>query len=393
MTSYQVRGQVPAKRHTQLWRDERLLTEEVIGLEGFDGPSSILYHLHQPMALTRVGEFRPTERERWVPDAHVHRHFATWDAQVGGDARSSRRLLAFNEDVEIALARPDATMRTFYRNGEGDEVVFVHEGHGTLETVLGELAYRPGDYVVIPRGITHRFVPADETPQRHLVLTSPGTIEIPERYRNTWGQLLEHAPYHHRDLHGPAELRTHDEDGEFELTVRVRAGEQDYHLAHHPFDVVGWDGFLYPYTLNVHDFEPITKQIHAPPPVHQTFAGANFVICSFCPRPLDWHPQAVPIPYNHTNLNSEELLYYVEGEFSSRRGIDVGSMTLHPSGLAHGPQPGLAEASLGASHTDELAVMIDTFRPLELTPFARGFDQPDYAFSWSPQRDPAGTPA
>jgi homogentisate 1,2-dioxygenase len=389
VTTYQVHGQVPAKRHTQLWRGEKLLTEEVIGLEGFDGPSSTLYHLYQPMELRHVGAFRPIEREEWVPDAHVHHLLDSWEVPAGGDALSSRRLLMWNQDVEVSIARPDRAMERFYRNGEGDEVVFVHEGSGTLETILGDVAYREGDYVVVPRGITHRFVPADDRPQRHLVVTSPGLIDLPKRYRNRYGQLLEHAPFYHRDLHGPTELRTFDEEGEFHVTLRIRDGYQDYVVPHHPFDVVGWDGYLYPYTLNIHDFEPLAKEVHAPPPVHQTFAGRNFVICSFCPRVLDWHPEAVPIPYNHANLNSEEVIYYVEGNFSSRKGVDVGSLTLHPSGLTHGPQPGLAEASLGIERTEELAVMVDTFHPLKLTRFARELDDPAYAWSWS---DPAHAP-
>lgn len=383
MTTYQQQGRIPPKRHTQLWHEGRLLTEEVVGLEGFDGPSSILYHLYQPMRLTSIGPFRPIVREEWVPDAHTHHLFDSWDVDLGGDALSSRRLLMWNGDVELSLSRFDQPMEGYYRNGEGDEVLFVHEGQGVVETILGDVPYRDGDYVVVPRGITYRVRPAGALPQRHLVITSPGLIEIPRRYRNRYGQLLEHAPFYNRDLHPPTELRTYDEAGEFPLTLRIRDGLQDYVLPHHPFDVIGWDGFLYPYTLNIHDFEPITKEVHAPPPVHQTFAGHDFVVCSFCPRPLDWHPEAVPIPYNHTNLNSEEVIYYVAGNFSSRKGIDVGSITLHPSGLTHGPQPGLAEASLGAERTEELAVMVDTFRPLRLTPFAAALDRPEYAWSWS----------
>jgi homogentisate 1,2-dioxygenase len=390
VTTYQVHGEVPAKRHTQLWRGDRLLVEEVIGLEGFDGPSSTLYHLYQPMQLRSIGSFRPIVREEWVPDAHTHHLLDAWDVPTGGDALEARQLVMWNADVEISVARPDRAMERYYRNGEGDEVVFVHEGSGTLQTILGDVRYRDGDYVVIPRGITHRFVPDGDGPERHLVTTSPGLIDLPKRYRNRYGQLLEHAPFYHRDLHGPTELRTHDEPGEYQVTLRIRDGYQDYVVPNHPFDVVGWDGYLFPYTLNIHDFEPIAKQVHAPPPVHQTFAGRNFVICSFCPRVLDWHPEAVPIPYNHANLNSEELIYYVEGNFSSRKGVEVGSMTLHPSGLTHGPQPGLAEASLGVTRTEELAVMVDTFHPLKLTRFAQGLDKPSYAWSWSPEHAPDG---
>ena len=257
-----------------------------------------------------------------------------------GDAISGRRLLMWNEDVEISLCRPDAEMDYFFRNGEGDEVIFVHEGSGTLETIFGDVPYKEGDYVVVPRGTTYRFRPEGE--QRYLVFESPGLIEIPERYRNEYGQLLEHAPYYHRDIHPPTELHTHRDRGEFRVKVRIRDGYQTYELDYHPFDVVGWDGYVYPWTFSIHDFEPITGRIHMPPPSHQTFEGRNFVICSFCPRKLDFDPLAIPIPYHHSNLNSEEMIYYVSGNFGSRRGIEVGSVTLHPSGhparAASGPR-------------------------------------------------------
>jgi homogentisate 1,2-dioxygenase len=273
-------------------------------------------------------------------------------------------------------------MGYFFRNGEGDELVFVHEGRGTLETIFGDVPYRDGDYVVVPRGTTYRFAPEPGSEQRYLVFETPGLVEIPTRYRNEYGQLLEGAPYSNRDLHPPAELRTHRERGDHLVRVRVRGGFQDYVLDYHPFDVVGWDGYLYPWTFSIHDFEPIAGRIHQPPPTHQTFQGPNFVVCSFCPRKLDFDPLALPIPYHHSNLQSEEMIYYVSGNFGSRRGIDVGSITLHPSGLPHGPQPGLAEKSIGVAETTELAVMCDTFRPLRLTAFARGLDDGRYAYSW-----------
>jgi homogentisate 1,2-dioxygenase len=286
-------------------------------------------------------------------------------------------------------------MDFFYRNGEGDEVVFVHEGSGTLETIFGDLPYREGDYVVIPRGTTYRFAPEGE--QRHVVFTSPGLIEIPRRYRNEYGQLLEHAPYYHRDLHPPVELRTHADRGEHVVKVRIKDGFQTYVLDYHPFDVVGWDGYVYPWTFNIKDFEPITGRIHMPPPSHQTFQGRNFVICSFCPRKLDFDPEAIPIPYHHSNLNSEEMIYYVDGNFSSRKGIEIGSVTLHPSGIPHGPHPGLAEKSIGLTETHEYAVMCDTFHPLRLSALARELDDPAYAYSWfeagdgaTADQDPAG---
>jgi homogentisate 1,2-dioxygenase len=380
MPFYQRLGELPRKRHVQFREDGRLLTEEVFGLEGFSGNESILYHLTSPCRIKEVGDFEPIERDEWVPDAHAHRHFVTSNVDAGGDEIAGRRLLMWNDDVEISLARPTETMEYFYRNGEGDEVVFVHEGSGTLETIFGDVPYSEGDYIVIPRGTTYRFVPEGE--QRHLVFETPGLITIPRRYRNDHGQLMEHAPYYHRDIHAPTELRTHRERGEFPVKVRVRDGYQTYVLDYHPFDVVGWDGYVYPWTFSIHDFEPITGRIHMPPPSHQTFQGPNFVICSFCPRKLDFDANAIPIPYHHSNLQSEEMIYYVDGNFSSRKGIDVGSITLHPSGLPHGPQPGLAEKSIGMTETHELAVMCDTFRPLRLTTFAKELDDGKYAYSW-----------
>jgi homogentisate 1,2-dioxygenase len=377
---YQRLGDVPRKRHIQFRDDGLLLTEEVFGLEGFSGNESILYHLQSPCRVREMGAFEPISREEWVPAGHAHRHLRTWDVPPAGDEIGGRRLLMWNKDVEISLCRPATAMDSFYRNGEGDEVVFVHEGAGTLETIFGDVPYRDGDYVVIPRGTTHRFVA--DGPQRHVVFESPGLIEIPRRYRNDYGQLLEHAPYYHRDIHPPVELRTHREQGDFVVRVRVRDGYQTYVLDYHPFDVVGWDGYVYPWTFSIHDFEPITGRIHMPPPAHQTFEGRNFVICSFCPRKLDFDPEAIPIPYHHSNVNSEEMIYYVSGNFSSRKAVDVGSVTLHPSGIPHGPHPGLAEKAIGMTETHELAVMCDTFRPLRLTGFARELDDPSYAHSW-----------
>ena len=387
MPFYQRLGDVPRKRHIQFRENGSLLTEEVVGLRGFSGNESILYHLHSPARIRELGEFEPIERHEWVPDAHAHRHFRTAAVEERGDPVMGRRLLMWNGDVEISLCRPSEEMDYHYRNGEGDEVVFVHEGEGTLETIFGDLPYKSGDYVVIPRGTTYRFVA--DGPQRHLVFESPGLIEIPRHYRNEYGQLLEHAPYYHRDMHPPTGLKTVRERGEFPVKVRVRDGYQSYVLDYHPFDVVGWDGYVYPWTFSVHDFEPITGRIHMPPPSHLTFQGRNFVICSFCPRKLDFDPLAIPIPYHHSNLNSEEMLYYVDGNFSSRKGIEIGSVTLHPTGIAHGPQPGLAEKSIGMTETHELAVMCDTFHPLRLTKLAKKLDDGEYAYSWLDERAPA----
>jgi homogentisate 1,2-dioxygenase len=378
---YERRGQVPDKRHVAFRENGTLLTEEVMGFEGFSGNESILYHLETPCRITELGSFTPIEREEWVPDAHAHRLFDSRQVPAGGDPITGRQLLMFNDDVEIAICRPRDEQLGFFRNGEGDEVIFVHEGSGELETTFGRLTYSEHDYIVIPRGTTYRFRPADD--QLWLTFHTPGEIETPNRYRNRYGQLLEHAPYSHRDFHPPDDLVTNRGRGDYELTVRVRSGYQRYGLDYHPLDVVGWDGYVYPYTFNIDDFEPVAGRVHMPPPVHQTFQGPNFVICSFCPRMLDWQEGAIPIPYNHSNLQSEEMIYYVSGDFGSRRGVDVGSITLHPSGLPHGPQPGLAEKSIGQRWTGELAVMCDTFRPLRLTPLSAGIDDGRYALSWA----------
>jgi homogentisate 1,2-dioxygenase len=391
MPFYQRLGDVPRKRHIQFRDNGTLLTEEVMGLEGFTGNESILYHLQSPCRVQEIGEFEPIVREEWVPDTHQHRLMHTKGVEPGGDEVTGRRLLMWNSDVEISLCRPTEQMDYFFRNGEGDEVIFVHEGSGTLETIFGELPYKEGDYVVIPRGTTYRFRPEGE--QRYLIFETPGLIEIPRRYRNQYGQIMEGAPYYHRDIHPPTELNTHRERGEFPIKVRVRDGYQTYLLDYHPFDVVGWDGYLYPWTFSIHDFEPITGRIHQPPPSHQTFAGRNFVICSFCPRKLDFDPLAIPIPYHHSNLQSEEMIYYVSGNFGSRKGVDVGSITLHPSGLPHGPHPGLAEKSIGLHETGELAVMCDTFNPLKLSKLAAELDDGKYALSWYETGDEAPSDA
>ncbi|MEA2410733.1 MAG: homogentisate 1,2-dioxygenase [Thermoleophilaceae bacterium] len=382
---YLAMGEVPAKRHTQFRGDDgRLLVEEVMGYEGFSGNESILYHRNSPCRVAEVGEFTPIVREEWVPDTHVHRLTDTRPVPRGGDPIFGRQVLMFNSDVEMGIAKPVEELEAFYRNGEGDEVLFIHEGSGELETVFGRLPFGTHDYVVIPRGTTYR-VRLHDGPHTWLTFFTPGEIETPNRYRNRYGQLLEHAPYSQRDFHGPVELEA-EADREVELIVRARGGHQRFVLDYDPLDVVGWDGYVYPYTFNIHDFEPKSGRLHQPPPAHQTFQGPGFVICSFCPRQLDWDPLAVPLPYHHSNLQSEEVIYYVDGQFGSRRGVDVGALTLHPSGLPHGPQPGLVEASLGATRTEELAVMCDTFRPLKLTPLARDLDDPSYALSW---REPA----
>ncbi|OYT69176.1 MAG: homogentisate 1,2-dioxygenase [Armatimonadetes bacterium JP3_11] len=291
------------------------------------------------------------------------------------------------------MARPIEQMDYFYKNADGDDLIFVHEGSGKLESQFGHLHFREGDYLVIPHGTIWRLV-FDALPAKLVWIEAiGGQIETPKRYRNEYGQLMEHSPYCERDIRVPEGLETRTDIGDFEVRIHRRGRVYAYHYEHHPFDVVGWDGYVYPWAFNIHDFEPITGRIHQPPPVHQTFEGPGFVVCSFCPRMLDYHPQAIPVPYNHSNLDSDEVLYYVNKKFGSRRGIEVGSITLHPSGIPHGPQPGAVEASLGATHTEEMAVMMDTFRPLQVTKAALEMEDPNYPFSWlgAPiQRDDSG---
>ena len=363
MPMYQRLGDVPRKRHIQFRDNGTLLTEEVMGLEGFTGNESILYHLHSPCRVKELGGVR-ADRARGVGSRRA-RAPALPDVrdEPEGDEVTGRRLLMWNDDVEISLCRPAESMEYFYRNGEGDEVIFVHEGAGTLETIFGELPYKEGDYVVIPRGTTYRFKPGGRAALPRLRVARPDRdpAPLPQRVRAAARGRAVLPP-----RHPPADRAAHRTAtaASSRVKVRVRGGYQTYVLDYHPFDVVGWDGYLYPWTFNIHDFEPITGRIHQPPPAHQTFQGQNFVICSFCPRKLDFDPLAIPIPYHHSNLQSEEMIYYVSGNFGSRKGVEVGSITLHPSGLPHGPQPGLAEKSIGVTETHELAVMCDTFRPL-----------------------------
>jgi homogentisate 1,2-dioxygenase len=329
---YERRGELPHKRHVQVRRNgggSPLLTEEVMGYEGFSGNETILLHVHSPCRLDAVGDFTPIERSEWVPDAHVHRLADTVPIEPGGDPVSGRRLLMYNGDIEVSVCKPTEAMEGFYRNGEGDEVIYVHSGRGVLRTVFGRVPFKPKDYVVIPRGTTHTFE-LEGSDQHWMCFHTPGEIETPNRYRNRYGQLLEHAPFSQRDFHPPEEIETFDESGEFEVTVRVRDGFQSYMLDRHPFDVVGWDGYVWPYTFNADDFEPRAGRFHLPPPAHQTFQGPNFVICTFAPRMLDWDPEAVPLPYHHSNIQSEEVMFYAEGDYAARKGVEIGSITLHP---------------------------------------------------------------
>jgi homogentisate 1,2-dioxygenase len=385
MPFYVSRGQLPPKRHTQFRQpDGSLYKEQVMGTRGFSGIQSILYHINPPTAVSRVADLGPVVREYEPEGALRHRHFKTAAMEPGGDIVTGRRLLMGNDDVALLIARPTEPMTYFYRNGEGDEVLFIHEGTGRLQTNYGSLPYHPGDYLVIPIGTTWRMLADEGSAQRVLVVEAAGSVVPPKRYHNEWGQLLEHSPYCERDMRVPDDLETFDEKGEFEVRVRANSRLTACYFPHHPLDVVGWDGYLHPYALSIHDFEPITGRIHQPPPVHQTFDGPGFVLCSFVPRLFDYHPQAIPVPYNHSNVDSDEVLYYVEGNFMSRRGIEVASVTLHPRGIPHGPHPGAVEGSLGKERTEELAVMVDTFRPLRVAKALQSHEDPGYMQSWLP---------
>jgi homogentisate 1,2-dioxygenase len=385
---YVRRGQVPPKRHTQFRKaDGTLYAEELFGVEGFSGRASLLYHHTPPTRTNRIEKVRDVALEAWSDAPHRHYLVNTKDVAPTGDAVSGRVPLFFNTDVTFGVVRPAEAMTRFYRNGEADEMLFVHEGHGTLETIFGPIAYGPGDYLVIPIGTTYRVVPAEGEAQRMLWVESPSAIVPPKRYRNEFGQLLEHSPYAERDIRPPDEMEAHLESGDFVIEVKTRGRITAYHFAHHPFDLVGWDGHLWPFAFNISDFEPITGRIHQPPPVHLTFQPRNYVICSFVPRKFDYHPLAIPAPYNHSNINSDEVIYYVAGNFMSRRGVDISSFTVHPAGIPHGPHPGTVEASIGKEATEELAVMIDTFHPLQLTRQAGELEDPAYPFSWLPAKD------
>ncbi len=382
MAYYTRLGEIPHKRHTQFRKPNGdLYREEVMGLEGFSGIQSILYHHFLPPRVLKT-EFLGATKPQYVDFGAIrHRAFSTINIQAGGDAVSARRVLMGNNDVTLGISRPTQSMDYFYRNAQAYEVWFVHEGRGVLRSQFGRLPFEPGDYIVIPFGTTWQMV-LDEAEARFFVIESPSQIAPPKRYVNKVGQLLEHAPFCERDFRIPQELETFTERGEFEVRVKVRDSISRHVLDHHPLDVVGWDGYLYPWIFNVRDFEPITGRIHQPPPVHQTFEGWNFVVCSFVSRLFDYHPEGIPAPYNHSNVNSDEVIYYCDGNFMSRKGIDRYDITLHPFGLPHGPQPGATEASIGKTGTEELAVMVDTFNPLHLTTDALELEKPEYQASW-----------
>lgn len=396
MPYYRQVGPVPRQRHTQ-FRDDAgsLLYEELMGEEGFSSDSSLLYHRHVPSAIvaSEVWEVpdQSTTPNHPLKPRHLTLHDLFDDASAGEtDAVTDRRLVLGNADVRIGYVVTSRTSR-YYRNAIGDECVYIEAGSGTVETVFGALPYRTGDYVVIPRATTHRWVPdASAGPSRIYPIEANSHVTPPKRYLSRFGQLLEHAPFCERDLHGPQDNLLVD-GTDVEVLVKHRGNGPGgvvgtrFVYADHPFDVVGWDGCLYPYTFNIEDYMPITGKVHQPPPVHQVFEGNNFVICNFLPRKVDYHPLAVPVPYYHSNVDSDEVMFYVGGDYEARKGsgIDVGSISLHPGGHAHGPQPAAIEASFGAESFDESAVMVDTFRPLELGEGGSAVDDGRYAWVWA----------
>ena len=384
MPFYHRLGEIPPKRHTQFRKpDGTLYYEQLFGTIGFDGMSSLLYHHHRPTMVLGVENSVDVRPVAAVENNLLSRKLEGFKVAPQPQYLASRVPVLFNNDVILSLAAPQQSMAEdeFYKNADCDEVLFVHQGNGILHTLLGQIDFRPGDYLVIPRGIIYRL--AFETDaNRLLVIESHRPVYTPKRYRNYFGQLLEHSPYCERDLRAPSRLETHDLRGKFRIRIRKEGFLHDYYYAAHPFDVVGWDGYHFPYAFSIHDFEPITGRVHQPPPVHQTFETDAFVICSFVPRLYDYHPLAIPAPYNHSNIDSDEVLYYVDGDFMSRTGIGPGYISLHPAGIPHGPHPGTYEASIGKKGTEEFAVMIDTFRPLKLTAQALEIEHPDYAQSW-----------
>ena len=379
MPFYQKRGDIPTKRHTQ-FRDDtsNLYWEELISREGFSQMYSNVYHVYPPTSVEAVGELKKYNLKA-VDQTHRHHHIRTANLESDGDAISSRIPLFFNSDVVISKAHVKESMKSLYRNGNADEVLFIHTGSGIFKSNFGNMALTAGDYLVIPRGVIWQIDVKED--MRILVTESSSPIETPTRYRNKFGQLLEHSPFSERDIRTPDFVGPVD-DSPMDVEVKLRHGIQTYGYQHHPFDIVGWDGYYFPYIFNINDFMPITGKIHQPPPVHQTFQAHGIVLCSFVPRPFDYHDQSVPAPYAHSNVDSDEIIYYVEGNFMSRKGIDEQSISYHPMGLPHGPQPGKIEESLGAKETNELAVMIDTFKPLNMTKAALSVDDEDYPYSW-----------
>ncbi|MDJ0644766.1 MAG: homogentisate 1,2-dioxygenase [Flavobacteriaceae bacterium] len=383
MPRYHTLGTIPPKRHTIFKSPEgNHYYEELFGTIGFDGMSSLLYHTHRPTQVKEV-----LKSYNVAPKIAVEKNMKAmslngFQVPAMDDFLESRKAILVNNDCQIILAAPRKSLRTyFYKNTDSDEVIFIHKGKGKLRTFLGNIDFEYGDYLVIPRGMIYQ-IDFDKEDNRLFIVESKHPIYTPKRYRNWFGQHLEYAPYCERDMHPPNELETYSDKGDFVLKVKKQDYMHEYVYGYHPFSVVGWDGYNYPYKFSIHDFEPITGRVHQPPPVHQTFETSAFVICSFVPRLYDYHSKAIPAPYNHSNIDSDEVLYYVDGDFMSRNNIDIGQITLHPAGIPHGPHPGAMERSIGQTETEELAVMVDTFKPLMVTEEALKIDTGDYHLSW-----------
>jgi len=384
MSHYIKMGKIPHKRHTQFRKEDgSLYAEQLFSTEGFSNDYSLLYHTYAPTLIVKCDE--PVNVQPEVAEEKMlrHRSFEGFNLKPEADYLKSRKAVLVNQDCHIVLASPQQSMKDyFYKNADADEMIFVHEGSGVVKTCYGELAFSYGDYIMLPRGTIYQIHFNDEK-NRLLIVESFHPMRYPKRYLSKYGQLMEHSPYCERDIRGPENLVTHDEKGDFIIQTKKKGLLYGIHYGTHPFDVVGWDGCCYPYIFSIHDFEPITGRVHQPPPVHQTFETDAFVVCSFVPRLYDYHPASIPAPYNHSNIDSDELLYYVDGEFMSRKHVTRGMLTLHPAGIPHGPHPGAVEKSIGAKETKELAVMIDTFRPLQLTKTALELENPDYVMSWA----------
>lgn len=383
MPVYHKLGKIPAKRHIQFRKEDgNLYYEQLFGTIGFDGMSSLMYHVHRPTIIKEMGEVLDLRPEIAVQHNIMPRRLHGFKLGQKADYLESRVPLMVNKDVVFGLAAPSESLRTyFYKNADADELLFVHRGKGVLRTQLGNIPFEYGDYLLIPRGIIYQ-IDFETSDNRLLYLEAFSPLYTPKRYRNWFGQMLEHSPFCERDYILPQTLETHDEKGDFVVKVKKEGLLHSIVYANHPFDVVGWDGYNFPYGISIHNFEPITGRIHQPPPVHQMFENAGFVVCSFCPRLYDYHPLSIPAPYNHSNIDSEEILYYVDGDFMSRNDIAPGHITLHPGGIPHGPHPGAYERSIGKTSTEELAVMVDTFKPLALTKQAMGIDDGKYFRSW-----------
>ncbi len=383
MSFYHKQGQIPAKRHTQFRKpDGSLYAEELVSTEGFSSLYSLVYHCHPPTLVKEIGEPIDVSPKAAIAKNMQNRSFLTFKTEAKDDYLESRVVQLFNRDLYISVAAPRKSMTDyFYKNADADEVIFIHEGSGVLKTLYGEINFEYGDYLVVPRGIIYQ-IHFNNDQNRLFIIESFSPIRPPKRYTNSHGQLLEHSPYCERDIKLPILKETNDKQGNFKVLIKKQDLIFPYTYATHPFDAIGWDGFQYPFGFSIHNYEPITGRIHMPPPIHQTFEAHNFVICSFVPRLFDYHPLSIPAPYNHSNVDSDEVLYYVDGDFMSRKHVERGMISLHPKGIPHGPHPGSVEKSIGAKETKELAVMIDPFYPLQITQAAMNCEDAGYYKSW-----------